>query len=89
MLLKKNQDGNIKGRKVAGGNKQQTYIPKEDSITESIILTSIMDSKENRYVEVIETPNTFIQTRVEGKKYMAIIKLRGVLVDHLCKISSD
>ena len=48
-----------------------------------------MDSKENRDVEVIETPNTFIQTRVEEKKYMAIIKLRGVLVDHLCKISSD
>ena len=31
----------------------------------------------------------FIQTRVEEKKDMAIIKLRGVLVDIICKISSD
>ena len=56
MLLKKNQDGNIKERTVAGGNKQQTYIPKEYSITESVILTSIMDAKENRDVAVIEPP---------------------------------
>ena len=40
-------------------------------------------------VSVIDIPNAFIQTRVEEKNYMAIIKLRGVLVEILYKISSD
>ena len=37
----------------------------------------------------MHTPNAFIQKRVKEKKDMATIKLRGVLVDSLCKISSD
>ena len=30
-LTKEHLDGNIKGQKVAGGNKQRSYIPKEDA----------------------------------------------------------
>ena len=36
----------------------------------------------------IDIPNAFIQTHVEEKKDMAIIKLRGVMVDIISKISS-
>ena len=50
MLLNKKQHGKIKGRTVAGGNKQRTYIPKEDASsptvsTETVLLTSIVDAK--------------------------------------------
>ena len=37
---------------------------------------------------VIDIPNSFIQTRVEDEKDMAIIKIRGVLVDILLEIAS-
>ena len=32
---------------------------------------------------MVDIPNEFIQTRVQHKKYIAIIKIRGVLVDTL------
>ena len=93
IFIKQNQYGDIKVLTVARVNKQPAYIPKEDYIsptvsTESVLLTIISDSEENRNVAVIDIPKSFIQTRVKEKNYMAIIKLRGVLVDILCKISS-
>ena len=73
--------------------KQRTYIPREDASsptvsTEYVILTSIVNTKENRDNSVIEILNEFIHMRVKKKKYMAIIKLRGVFVGILCNISS-
>ena len=48
-------------------------------------MTSIFNDKENRDITVINILNTFIQTRVKEKKYMAIIKFLGFLVDILPK----
>jgi hypothetical protein len=92
MFLKEKRDGKIKGRTVAGGNKQRDYISKEDAssptvTTESVLLSCIIDAEEERDVAVIDIPNAFIQTRVEDEKDMAIIKLRGVLVDILVEIA--
>jgi hypothetical protein len=92
MFLKEKRSGEIKGRTVAGGNKQRDYIPKEDASsptvsTESVLLTCIVDAEEERDVAVIDIPNAFIQTRVTEEKDMAIIKLRGVLVDILLEIA--
>jgi hypothetical protein len=94
MFLKEKCDGKIKGRTVAGGNKQRDYISKEDAssptvATESILLSCIIDAEEERDVAVIDIPNAFVQTRVEDEKDMAIIKLRGVLVDILVEIAPD
>ncbi len=94
MFLKEKRDGKIKGRTVAGGNKQRDYISKEDAssptvATESVLLTCIVDAEEERDVAVIDIPNAFIQTRVEDEKDMAIIKIRGVLVDILVDIAPD
>jgi hypothetical protein len=88
MFLKLKQDGNIKGRTVAGENKQRDYISKEDDIspsvaTESVILSCIIDAEEHRDVSVVDIPNAFVQTRVENDKDMAFIKIRGILVDIL------
>ena len=92
MFLKEKRDGKIKGRTVAGGNKQRSYIPKEDAssptvATESVLLTCIIDAEEERDVAVVDIPNAFIQTKVEDENDMAIIKVRGVLVDMLVAIA--
>jgi Reverse transcriptase (RNA-dependent DNA polymerase) len=94
MFLKQKRDGKIKGRTVAGGNKQRDYISKEDAssptvTTESVLLSCIIDAQEGRDVAVIDIPNAFIQTRIEDEGDMAIIKLRGVLVDILVTIAPD
>jgi hypothetical protein len=49
----------------------------------------IIDAKEGRDVAVIDIPNAFIQTQVEDEGDVAIIKVRGVLVDILVKIAPD
>ena len=38
---------------------------------------------------MIDIPNAFIQTRVEDEKDMAIIKIRGILVDILVDLAPD
>ena len=94
MFLKEKRDGKIKGRTVAGGNKQRDYISKEDAssptvATESVLLTCIIDAEEERDVAVADIPNAFIQTKVEDEKDMAFINIRGVLVDILVEIAPD
>jgi len=94
MFLKEKRDGKIKGRTVAGGNKQRDYISKEDAssptvATESVLLTCIVDAEEGRDVAVIDIPNAFIQTRIEDKKDMVLMKIRGFLVDMLVDIAPD
>jgi hypothetical protein len=93
MFLKEKRDGSLKGRTVAGGNKQRDNISKEDAssptvATEAVLLLCIIDAKEGRDVTVINIPNVFIQTRVEDGD-MAIIKIRGVLVDILVQIAPN
>jgi hypothetical protein len=51
---------------VAGGNKQQDYISKEDAslptiATEAILLSCIINAKEERDVTIIDILNAFIQ----------------------------
>jgi hypothetical protein len=94
MFIKKKRDRNIKGRTVAGGNKQRDYISKEDAsspavATESVLLSRIIDAKEERDVAVVDIPNAFVQTRVENEKDMAFIKIRGIIVDILVEIAPD
>jgi hypothetical protein len=72
---------------VAGGNKQWDYISKEDAssptvATESVLLSWIIDA-------IVDIPKAFVQTRVENKKDMAFIKIRGILVDILLEIARD
>jgi hypothetical protein len=69
MFLKLKREGTIKGRTVAGVNKQRDYISKEDSssptvATESVLLSYIIDAEEERDVAVVDIPNEFVQMRV-------------------------
>jgi hypothetical protein len=54
-----------------------------------MLLSCIINAKEERDVAVIDIPNEFIQTRVENEEDMVIIKIRGVLVDILVQIAPD
>jgi hypothetical protein len=94
MFLTKKRDGLVKARKVAGGNKQRDYIAKEDAssptcATESVLLSCAIDAKENRESAVVDIPNAFIQTVVEDEKDKVVIRIRGMMVDVLCKIAPD
>jgi hypothetical protein len=51
--------------------------------------TTILRHRCRRRPKVIDIPNAFIQTRVEDEKDMAVIKIRGVLVDMLVKIAPE
>ena len=78
MFLKKKYDGKIKGRTVAGGDKQHEYISKEDMssptvTTKSVLLMCIIDAEEERDVTVIDIPNTFIQTCMEDSGKSTIV----------------
>jgi hypothetical protein len=82
-------------RKDRGWRKQTArYISKEDAssptvATEAVLLSCIIDAEEGRDVAVIDIPHAFIQMRVEDEGDMAIIKIRGVLVDILVKIAPN
>jgi hypothetical protein len=94
IFLTQKRTGEIKGRTVAGGNKQRDYIEKEDAssptvATESVMLTAIIDAMERRDTAIIDIPNAFIQTVVEDKSKRVIIRIRGMLVDILVKIAPE
>lgn len=69
MFLKEKWCGMIKGRTVAGGNKQRGFMSKEDAssppmvtIAELVLLACIIDAEEERDVAAINFPNAFVQT---------------------------
>jgi hypothetical protein len=94
MFHKQKRDGKIKGRTVAGGNKQRDYISKEDAsspivTTEAVLFSCIIDAEGGRDVAVVDIPNACVQMRVENEQDIAFIKICGVLVDILVKITPD
>jgi hypothetical protein len=54
-----------------------------------VLLSRIIDAKEEWDVAVVDIPNAFIQTRVENEKDMAFIKIRVILLDILVEIAPD
>jgi hypothetical protein len=53
MFLKEKQDGSLKGRTMAGGNKQRDYISKEDAslptiATEAVLLSCIINAEKSK-----------------------------------------
>ena len=92
VFVKKKRSGVIKARKVAGGNKQRDFISKESAssptvATESVLLTSMIDSLEDRDVAIVDIPNAFIQTVVEDDEDKVVMRIRGHMVDVLTKVA--
>ncbi len=79
-------------QQVAGRNKQQGYITKEDASSptvslKAVLLTYVVDAKKNRDVAIVDIPNAFIQTIVEDEKDKALICIHGQLVDIFVSIA--
>jgi hypothetical protein len=94
IFVERKRDGILKARQVAGGNKQQGYIMKEDASSptvssEAVMLMCVIDANENRDVAIVDIPNAFVQTDVEDEKERALIQIRGPLVDILVSIAPD
>ena len=94
MFLKEKRDQSVKGRVVAGGDKQRGKIDKLDASSptaalESVLLTAVIDAHEGRDVAVIDIPNAFVQTRLEDDKDKAIMRLRGKLAELMVKVAPE
>ena len=94
LFLKQKRDKSIKGQMVVGGNKQRGTIDKEDAASptaalESVLLSSTIDAAEERYVAVIDIPNSFIQTRIKNDEEKVALRLRGKIADILIKTAPE
>eukprot|EP00957_Ditylum_brightwellii_P192396 14647167-Ditylum_brightwellii.AAC.1 len=77
MFLKEKWCGRIKGRTCADGRKQQDTIPKEDAAsptvsTEAVILTSVIDSKENQDVATTDIPGAYLSADMDDYVVMVL-----------------
>ncbi len=79
-----------------GGNKQCNYITKEDvsspTVTaKAVMLTCVLNAQEDRDIAVVDIPNVFVQTVVDGEDadHRVIVCIRGPLVDILVSIAPD
>ena len=67
IFVEQKKSGADKARLVINGSQQRDHITKEEAssptaFTESVILTSIVDTKEGRDVATVDIPNAFAQT---------------------------
>ncbi len=94
IFVERKQDGVLKARQVAGGNKQQGYITNKDASfltvsLEAVLLMCVVDANKNRDVAIVDIPNAFVQTVVKDEKDKALICIRGPLVEILVSIAPN
>ena len=93
----KDPDKRIKGRFVYDGSGTRDWISREDAASptvsmESLVLTSVIDAKEERDEMTADVPNAFIQANmpeIEDGKERVIMKITGVMVDILIKLAPE
>ena len=54
---------------------------------ESVCLTSVIDTKEERYVSTLDLPNAFIQTNIGDEN--VLMKLRGAVAELMVRVSPE
>ena len=96
IFLTEKRDKRVKARMCANGSTQRAYTPKEEATsptaaTESILLTGVIEAKQNRDIMTLDVPNAFVQTTVpqgEGDERI-IMKIKGQLVDILLELHPE
>jgi hypothetical protein len=88
-VSKKERCGRIKGRGCADGRKQRIYTAKEDASSptvaiEALMLSCVIDAKENRDVATVDIPGAFMQADMDETVYM---KLEGKIAELLVRIN--
>eukprot|EP00978_Attheya_sp_CCMP212_P012574 scaffold31431_cov54-Attheya_sp.AAC.6 len=94
IFLVEKRDRTIKARSCANGSTQREYIDREDAASptasiDSIIITSVIDAKQNRDVMTADVPNAFVQTEIDQSGEKVIMKIRGALVDMLVEMCPE
>ena len=87
MFLKQKRSGQIKGRGCTDGCKQRLHTPKDDAssptvTTESVLLSCVIDAKEQRDVATVDIPGAFMQGDQDETVHM---HLEGTLAELLTK----
>ena len=87
MFLKQKRTGQIKGRGCADGRKQRLSTPKDAAsspmvATESVLLSCVIDAKEQRDVATVDIPGAFMQGDQDETVHM---RLEGTLAELLTK----
>ena len=87
MFLKQKRTGQIKGRGCADGHKQRLHTPKDDAssptvATKSVLLSCVIDAKEQRDVATVDIPGAFMQGDQDETVHM---RLEGTLAKLLTK----
>jgi len=94
LFLKPKHDTTIKGRTVAGRDKQHGYISKEEATSptaslELVLLTAIIDVQEGHDVAICNVPNAFIQTQLTDDKDKLVMQLQGPLATLLVDLAPE
>ena len=89
IFLTQKRDGSAKARTCVDGRPQHLWMDKDEAasptvLLESVLLTSVIDAREEREVAVVDIPNAFVQTDMEGDK--VIMKMHGKLAELLVKV---
>ena len=76
------------------GDKQYGYIPKEEAMSstaslKSVLLTAVIDAHEEQDVAIADIPNTFVQTKLEHDEDKAVVCLWGPLAQMLHDLAPD
>jgi hypothetical protein len=92
IFLTEKRDETIKARMCANSSTQRTYIAREEATsptaaaTDAILITGVIDAKQQRDVMTLDVPNAFVQTPIPQTGDKIIMKIRGSLVDILIEI---
>ena len=96
MFLMQKRCGRIKARTHANGSAQREWMSKEDATSptaavEAMLLTAVIDAKENRKVITVDAPNAFIHTAVGNDKDgdRITMKMRGPIVNMLVSLDHN
>jgi hypothetical protein len=91
IFLAEKRDETIKARMCANGSTERTYIAREEATspttaTDAILITGVINAKQQRDVMTLDVPNAFVQTPIPRTGDKIIMKIRGSLVDILIEI---
>jgi hypothetical protein len=91
IILTEKRDETIKAQVCANGSTQRAYITREEAssptaTSKAILITGVIDAKQNRGVMTLDIPNEFVQTEIALDGDKIIIKIRGQLVDILLEL---
>ena len=92
IFLTQKRDGSSKARTCVNGSPQCLWMNKEEAasptiLLESVLLTCVIDAREDREVATVDIPNAFVQTDMEGER--VVMKMRGKLAELLVQVAPE